>query len=96
MPVEQESKAKGKCCGRGWAPGTLWKSWILKKIETSNEHPPNKLQFCFIAGTGEDKLEKKPGENSTDSPFANLVRSSRQSSECGKTKASLCVITAYQ
>lgn len=52
--------------------------------------------FVSLRGTVEDKLEKKPGENSTDSPSANSARSSRQSSECGKTKASLSVITAYQ
>lgn len=33
-----------------------YESSILKKIETSNELPPNKLQFCFIVGRVGDEL----------------------------------------
>lgn len=41
---------------------------MLKKIETSNKLPPNKLQFCFIGGrVGAELWEETRGEfNMTD------------------------------
>lgn len=40
-----------------------YESSILKKIETSNELPPNKLQFCFIVGrVGDELWEETRGE----------------------------------
>ena len=75
-----------------------YESWILKKIETSNELLPNKLQFYFTGGESRGWVTgRNPRKIQHDCPFANSVRRSpRQASEFNKTKAWLSIITAYQ
>lgn len=63
MPVESNLKPKASAVAMPEHLALPYESRILKKIETSNELSPNKLQFCFIAGRGGHELwEETRGE----------------------------------
>lgn len=96
MPVEQSLKPKESAVATAEHLVLCGRAEYSRKLRLQMSFHLTSGNFVSLGGEERTSWRRNQGRIQLTVHFANSLRSSRQSSECRKTKVSLSVITAYQ